>query len=250
MCTTTAKFTVKNSLLIVILLAFILPVLVSCGKNSAVAPSTSTTKLLVVNASPDVLPLYIFIGNLQLGTSVNNATNNLSTFKYPTPSTYYSVYSGPQTTRIANYKNATLFSFNDTLQTNVNYSLYFVGLATSTAPADAPDYIFTADTSAIPTLGSGKVRFINTSARTTGLDVYANGTLAFNNVLFKGVSKYIQLPAGIYSFKINPTGTPASVLTTLPNITVQDGRLYTLFTYGLVGRTDSAAFTAAVITNK
>lgn len=67
---------------------------------------------------------------------------------------------------------------------------------------------------------------------------------------YKKVSGYVEVPAGIYDFKITATGAPASVLTDLSRITVQDGKLYTLFTKGLVGRTDTAALSLNVITNK
>jgi len=60
----------------------------------------------------------------------------------------------------------------------------------------------------------------------------------------------VQMPAGIYDFKIYATGAPGSVLVDVPLITIQDGRLYTLFTYGLTGRTDTAAIGAKVITNR
>jgi hypothetical protein len=76
-----------------------------------------------------------------------------------------------------------------------------------------------------------------------------NGTKVFNSIAYKGVSTYQQVPAGIYDFKIFATGT-TSVLVDVPLITIQDGRLYTLFTHGLTGRTDTAAIGAAVITNK
>jgi len=228
-------------LLIVALLAFAISMLGSCGKSSTVAPSSSTTKMEVINASPDIGPVYVIIGALKLSSTP---------FKYAVAPKYIPVFSGEQSTRIADYNNATLFYFNDTLKNNSNYSLFVVGLAKATSHADTLNYIFTPDTDAIPDIGKGKIRFINASPRSPGLDVYANGTQAFSNILYKGISKYIQVPAGIYSFKINPTGTPGTVLTTLSNINVQDGRLYTVFTQGMVGRTDSAAFTAALITNK
>jgi hypothetical protein len=234
---------VLKGLFLIVMAVLLLPLVSSCGKNAAVAPASSTTKLLIVDASVDLLPMQVYIGNLQLGTKY---------FNYPTVTNYYSVFSGTQTFQVRNHYGAAVFFHTDTLRDNRNYSLFVVGLATATTHADTLSYIFTTDYSTLSTPGYGKIRFVNASPRTTGLDVYANGTQAFSNITYKSVSSYIQVPAGIYSFKVTPNNTPASVLTTLPNVTVQDGRLYTLYTRGLIGRTatDTAAFTAAVITNQ
>jgi hypothetical protein len=234
---------VINSLLIIIGMLLSVSLLPSCGKTAAVAASSSTTKLCIVDASTDLLPMQIYIGNLQLGTVGKF-------FNYPIITSYYPIYSGEQLIQVRDHNQASVLYADSILRDNRNYTFFVTGLASATAPADALTYIMTTDYSTIPTIGYGKIRFVNASPRTAGLDVSANGTPAFSNIIYKGVSPYIQVPAGIYAFKINATATPASALTTLSNITVQDGRLYTLYTRGLVGRTDSAAFTAAVITNQ
>jgi len=234
---------VVNSLLLIVGMLLSVAMLPSCGKTAAVAASSSTTKLCIVDASPDLLPMQIYLGSLQLGTQGKF-------FNYPTITNYYPVFSGEQVIQLRNHNQASVFYVDSILHDNRSYTLFVTGLASATAPADAVTYILTTDYSAIPRLGYGKIRFVNASPRTSGLDVAANGTLAFSNIAYKGVSPYVEVPAGIYAFKINATATPASALTTLSNVTVQDGRLYTLYTRGLVGRTDSAAFTAAVISNQ
>jgi hypothetical protein len=93
------------------------------------------------------------------------------------------------------------------------------------------------------------MRFVNASPRSTGFDVTANNTTAFTNVPYKTVSAYRELPAGVYDFKIYPTAT-SILLQDVPNITIQDGRLYTFYCYGLAGHTDSLAFGTGFITNK
>lgn len=241
MAYTKANNLVLNSLLVIIGFILSISLLPSCGKTAAVAPSSSTTKLCVVDASPDLLPMQVYMGNLQLGTRY---------FNYPTITNYYSVYSGEQVMQVRNHNQQSIFYVDSILNNNRSYTLFVTGLASATTHADTLTYILTTDYAAIPDLGYGKIRFVNASPRTAGLDVYANGTQAFSNITYKKVSPYIQVPAGTYAFKINATATPASTLTTLSNITVQDGRLYTLYTRGLVGRTDSAAFTAAVIANQ
>jgi len=217
-------------------------VLSACNANTgaSVSPSAATTKILVVNASPDLGPITLAVGSVQLG----------GFFRYPTPSNYYSLGTGSQNLQIRNTKYTSVIIRNDVLAVNTAYSLYVMGIIGSTAPADSLSSILVADTASIPAIGYGKVRFVNASPRTPGLDVTANGTKAFSAIAYRGVSAYQQVPAGIYDFKIYTTGSSSSVLVDLPRVTVQDGRLYTLFTHGLTGRTDTAAIGAAVITNK
>jgi len=82
-----------------------------------------------------------------------------------------------------------------------------------------------------------------------GLDVYANNTKAFNKIKYPQYSDFVELPNGYYDFTITATGS-STVLKTISNYQIEDGRLYTLYTYGYVNRTDSAAFNAAFIINR
>jgi hypothetical protein len=138
-----------------------------------------------------------------------------------------------------------IFQKDTALRVNTRYSIFITGLLSDNTRST----IFVTDTDAAPTLGRGKVRFINAAARSVNVDVYANGTAAFKNQGFKAVTKFLELPAGIYDFKVYTANT-TTVLYDMPNTTIQDGRLYTLYTQGVVGRTDSAAFKAAMIINR
>jgi hypothetical protein len=107
------------------------------------------------------------------------------------------------------------------------------------------------DTATIPPLGRGLVRFVHCSPTSAPLDLRANGTLAtqWTKIPFDSVSKYVQLPVGNYNFTINLNTSPDNVQFQLSNVTIQDGRAYTIYTQGIVGRTDSVAFGAAILTN-
>jgi hypothetical protein len=216
--------------------------LASCNANSGgvVSPSAATTKIAVINASPDIGPVTLAVGG---GTQLG------SFFRYPAASSYYSISNGPENLQLRNTKYITIINRNDTLAVNTSYSLFLLGINASSVSTESLTSMLVADSSSLPAIGYGKVRFINASPRTQGLDITVNGTKVFNSIAYKGVSTYQQVPAGIYDFKIFATGT-TSVLVDVPLITIQDGRLYTLFTHGLTGRTDTAAIGAAVITNK
>ena len=211
----------------------------SCGKTTTL-PAASNVLYQVVNLSPDLLPVNLYI---------DNAKKNTTPYYYPTPSGYFSVTSvdTPYQIRSASIlvSSTNILSLDSLLKNNVRYTLFITGfLANNSITA-----IFTTDTASAPTAGRGKVRFVNASAGSGSLDITANGTYAFTNQPYKNVSKYIELPVGNYDFKIYPTGVTSTVYTDLPGITVQDGKLYTLYCRGVVGRIDSAAFGAAIINN-
>jgi len=214
--------------------------ILSCGKSNNVIPVGANIQFQVVNLSPDLRPINLWVGFIK---------RNIA-YSYPTPSGYFSMASVDTPLQIrsalANVSTANLVSIDTLLRANVKYTLFVTGLrADSTITG-----IFTKDTSATSTPGRGKIRFVNASPRSPNLDVTANGTLAFTNRTYKSVSKFIEIAPGSYEFKITPTGTSTNVLKTLPQVSVQDGKLYTIYSYGIAGRIDSAAFGAGVIANK
>ena len=214
----------------------------ACGKTDVTTAAGSNTKLMVVNVSPDAYPVGIFVNASQVGTS---------TFKYGIPSSYYSVGSTVQHIQVRNYNYlTTFFTRNDTLYTNCNYTLYVTGYLSTATKADTLTSLLTLDTTALPAIGKAKIRFVNVSVHPPAFDVYANGTLAFSNRGYKSVSSFLQLTAGVYDFQLYTHGNSSSVLTDLPKITLQDGKIYTLFAYGQVSRSDSASLAAKVILNK
>jgi hypothetical protein len=213
-------------------------VISSCGK--AATTTNLNIKYEVLNLSPDVLPVDIYIKFLKA---------NSTPFHYGVNQGYFTplYLDTPYFIRSAVVSGGpVLISRPDILKTGGYYTLFITGnVATSSLTS-----IFTVDTASLPALGRAKIRFVNASPTGTGgIDVYANGTKAFSNVIYPKFSDFIELPNGNYDFQINATGS-ATVLKTLTNMSIQDGRLYTLYAYGYTNRTDSAAFNAAFITNR
>jgi hypothetical protein len=243
----------KNRVLSVFLLLFVavflvMPFVSSCGKAGTVNPSSLNIQYQIINLSPDLGSVDLYINFIKV---------NQSSYFYPTSSGYFFLTSTntpfqirPGTTITAGTAapSFNIFNLNDILKPNLKYTLMITGFKSSSL-SDSLNKIFTTDTSSTPTTGRGKIRFVNASPRSTGFDVTANGTPAFSNVNYPGVSNFIELPAGTYDFQIFPTNSSA-LIKDIPNVTLQDGRLYTLYCYGLVGNTDSLAFGSGFITNK
>jgi len=62
----------------------------------------------------------------------------------------------------------------------------------------------------------------------------SDGTVLFKNVGFNEVTKYITLPAGMYTLEIYVTGTNQRVLY-VPNVNLLGNRFYSVYAIGLVG---------------
>ncbi|WP_345954936.1 DUF4397 domain-containing protein [Mucilaginibacter sp. PAMB04168] len=228
------------------LLVLVLPLLSSCGKSDTVNPTGLNVQLQVVNLSPNSFPIELNINNQRVN----------SYYRYNATPSYFYLTNTTQPLQIRSTRvgdTVSIFS-RDTIQyqPNTRYSLFFMGLYGD------PEYklrsLVTADdTEPLPEIGKGgKVRFINGSPRSgTGFDIWANGAPVIKNAAFGKVSNYVVLPPGNYTFRAYATNTSNNSLGEIANITIQDGRLYTLYSRGIIGRalTDTAAFGMALVPN-
>ena len=240
----------SNNILSLVFLAvagvLVIPFIASCGKGGNALPVGSNIQMQVVNLSTDILPVDLYIKFIK---------TNATPYSYPNPSGYFSLPSIDTPFQIRSalptLASVNIISLDTLLKNNVKYTIYVVGFKSAKTPDTKIDYIFTADTSASPTTGGrGKVRFINATAGTDAFNITANGTTVFTDQAYKKVSKFVEMPAGNYDFKLYSASSATTVLSDLPGVTVQDGKLYTLYCRGIVGRTDTAAFGMAVINNK
>ncbi|NHA04835.1 DUF4397 domain-containing protein [Mucilaginibacter sp. HC2] len=231
------------SLLLVIVGTLLLPFVSSCGKGANANPTGLNTQLQIVNLSPDIQPV-----NLYLNFIKENTTN----YTYPNNSGYFfiSTLLPPIQLRSATLAPINLVTVDSTvaLKANSKYTLFITGFKSDNSIKKS---ILLLDTATVPPLGRGIVRFVHCSPTSAPLDLRANDSTAkqWTNIAFDSVSKYVQLPVGNYNFTINLTSSSSNVQFRLPNVTIQDGRAYTIYTQGIVGRTDSVAFGAAILTN-
>jgi hypothetical protein len=220
----------------------VIPFIASCGKTESPVTPTTNTQLQVLNLSTDLLPVNIYI----------NLRKRDIQYRYPTPSGYFSLGAFDtlfQIRRVVagnNNSSVNELSIDTTLKSNVKYTLFVTGFKAT----NSISHIFISDTSATPTSGRGKVRFVNATAGSNIFNVTANGTPVFTNQRYKDVSKFLEMPAGNYNFKIFDQSSTTTILSELPNVTVQDGKLYTLYCRGIVGRTDTAAFGMGILNNR
>ncbi len=215
--------------------------IVSCGKSGNTAPAGSNVQMQVINLSPDLLAVNLWVSYVK---------QNKTPYTYPSPSGYFTLGNIDTPIQIRSYfasvSTTNLVSLNKVLKPNLKYTLFITGLRADSSITS----IFTVDTAAAPAVGRGKIRFVNASPHSNPLDITANGTLAFTNQVYKNISKFIEIPPGNYDFKIMPTGTTTNILADMPGVTISDGKIYTLYCHGISGGADSVAFSAGILSNK
>ncbi|WP_183563995.1 DUF4397 domain-containing protein [Mucilaginibacter sp. SP1R1] len=217
----------------------VLPFIASCGKGANANSSGLNTQLQIINLSPDALPLSLYLNYIKESTATYTYTNNSGYF-------FLSTLQPPLQLRTATTSPTNVLTITNTLLSNAKYTLFVTGFKSDSSIKNS---ILSLDTATLPAIGRGKVRFVNASPSSPALDLKANGTAVADSLPFNKVSLYVQVPVGNYNFTINANRTPDKIETTLLNVTIQDGRAYTIYTQGIVGRTDSVAFGAAVLTN-
>ncbi|MEO7212871.1 DUF4397 domain-containing protein [Mucilaginibacter sp.] len=236
----------KNGILkylcLFILGVLIVPQFLSCGKdNNNTSLGTDNGYLNIVNLSPNINPVNLY---------ANFIKQSATTYRYPNASGYFlmNINDTPLQIRPAlsnTSSQSNLLTLDRSLKENVRYTWFLTGLRSDSSLT----YVFTVDSGSVPAVGRSKIRLVNASPGTAGLNITANDSLVFSNIAYKGVSTYKEVTAGGYNFKISATATPSTILTTLKNVTVLDGKLYTIYAYGLPNRTDTSAFSAGVILN-
>ena len=217
----------------------LLPFIASCGKSTNI--SGSNTQLQIINLSSDVQPLNLYQNLIKQGNGVN--------YTYPNNSGYFflATITPPLQFRTATAAAVNIpFQIDTVLRANAKYTIFLTGFLKDSTIKNS---LLSLDTATLPPIGRAKLRFVHTSPTSPTLDLRANDTLAFSNRSFNTISPYISIPTGNYNFTINVHSTPSKVEYTLKNVTLLDGRAYTVYTQGIVGRTDSVAFGAAILTN-
>jgi len=217
------------------------PMLASCGKSDTARPTNANAQLQIVNLSPDLRAFNLYGNFLRFNANAYAYGVASGYFLFPVADTPLQIRSVPTNSQVSQLN---LLTLDSTLTRNVKYTWFVTGLKADSSVTS----ILTADTGGIPSAGRGKIRFVNASPNAASLRITANDTLAFDKVTYKKVTKYIEVTSGRYNFKLTSTSDPATILKSF-DTTVLDGKLYTIYCNGLVGRADSAAFRIGVILN-
>ncbi|MBK7764082.1 MAG: DUF4397 domain-containing protein [Bacteroidetes bacterium] len=207
----------------------------SCDKDDVIALPIDTSGLLVVHASPNAPGVDLL---------VDNAKVNSAALTFPLNTGYLSINSGTRNLKVnVSGTSTTVINADVPFTKNVNYSLFAVDSVSKISTVLLQDDLTT------PAAGKAHVRFVHLSPDAPAVDIaLVGGAVVFPNKAFKESTSFTPLDAGTYNLEVRLTGT-STVALTLPPLTLQSGKIYTVFAKGFAGGTGSQALGAEVIAN-
>ncbi|MDH4157492.1 MAG: DUF4397 domain-containing protein [candidate division Zixibacteria bacterium] len=203
--------------------------IMSSGSN----PDQST--VMIIHASPDAPGVDILVDNAK-------AVTNLG---FPQNTGYVNVSAGMRNVKVnATGTSTTVINGHFDLAADAHYSVFAVDSVSKIT------VLVLSDNLAVPASGKSHVRFVHLSPNAPAVDIgLTGGGVVFPDVAFKEYVDFTPLDAGTYDLEVRLAGTSTVVLP-LPGITLQAGKIYTVFAKGFVGGTGDKALGAEIIVNK
>jgi len=198
------------------------------------APTPSNSLVKVVHASPDAPGVDLLVDNTIAGTNLT----------YPNNTGYLTVPSGTRNVKVnVTGTMSTVIEANVDFMSNKNYSVFAVNSVSNIEPLLIEDDLTT------PAQGKAHVRFIHLSPDAPAVDItLTDGTVVFRNKAFKDFTPFTPLDAGSYDLEVRVAGTNTVALD-LPVITVEAGKIYTVFAKGFLSGNGTQQLGAEIIVN-
>ncbi|RKR83441.1 uncharacterized protein DUF4397 [Mucilaginibacter gracilis] len=197
---------------------------------------TPAALISVIDASPDAPSLDFYL-------DANKA--NRSPIVYNDGLDYLAAYIGKRTATFYSAGTKTVVK-SDTITLNANryYTLYLANLASK------PDYLLTRDTLVQPAAGMATIRLVNVSPDAPALDLgIRSGALLASNKTYRTYSSFVSIAAGTnYTVEVRQHSNSA-VLSSLINIKLNAGSVYTIWAHGLIAGTGATLFSADIQKN-
>ncbi|HEX2535874.1 MAG TPA: DUF4397 domain-containing protein [Chitinophagaceae bacterium] len=214
-------------------------VFTSCQEDDGLEESANA-RVMVVHASPDAPAVDV---------RVNNAVT-LTNVSFPANSMYLNVAAGAANVKVApTGTNTNVIDANVNLTANEAYTVFAIDSVSKIKAAVVTDNLTT------PAAGKAHVRFFHFSPDAPAVDIaVTNGPVLFANRSFNdqgmtgNMVAFTPVDAGTYNLEVRAAGTPTVALA-VPNVTLQAGKIYTVFAKGFLGGTGGQALGAQVITH-
>jgi hypothetical protein len=195
-------------------------------------PSNSLVK--VIHASPDAPGVDLLVDNTVAGTNLT----------FPNNTGYLTVNSGTRNIKVnVTGTMTTVIEANVDFMQNKNYSVFAVNSVSNIEP------LLVEDDLTVPAQGKAHVRFIHLSPDAPAVDItLTDGTIVFGNKSFKEFTAFTPLDAGTYDLQVRVAGTPTVALD-LSGITLEAGKIYTVFAKGFLSGVGQQELGAEIIVN-
>lgn len=220
----------------------------------------AATTLFITSCTPDeteptvkeygkVMLVHTAAGVPATDLYIDGAKKNTDSIQYKSTSGYKEVEAGALNHQIItrfSKTNSRIDSVGLKVNKDVGYSYYLY----VDNDANKSTRIFASTESlALPAAGKAKVRLLHLIPDIPGniavdVEAVAPGGIAsnrndFTNVSFKSIKDFVEIAKGTYDFKIKQTGT-TSILLTIPNVTITEGKIYTLVAHGFATKLNTA----------
>ena len=227
---------IRNSRFLLIGLLLTTGLVFGCDDNNNPTDGTQpgSASVMVIHASPDAPGVDVLVDGARALTNVT----------FPQNSTYLPVIAGIRTVTVNVTGTSTaVISAPLPIAANTYYSVFATDSVSNLAP------IVLVDTLTAPASGKSHVRFIHLSPNAPAVDIaVTGGPVLFPDYVFGENSSFTPVDAGTYNLEVRLAGTSTVVLP-LPNISLQAGKIYTVWASGFVGGIGSQALSAQIISN-
>jgi hypothetical protein len=209
----------------------------SCMKDDDIQPQQPVSGLSIVQASPTTESLDVYVDN----------TKAVFDLTYTKKVDYLNLFPGNRKLSITKKgSQTTLLAEQLTLKDYIGYTLFIVD------QLETVKFLFLEDDLSKPASGKAKVRFVNLSPDAPALSLSISGkeTDLVTNKLFKEYSTFVEVDAAQkVTFNVKNKGTGA-VETSIADVKVDAGGLYTIWVKGLKSATDDKKLGVAVFQHK
>ena len=208
--------------------------LASCDETSSPFAPLQKGYVMTVHASPDAPAVDLLVDNVIAGSNL----------AFPNNTGYLAVKKGTRNLKVnVAGTSTTVINANLPVTAGASYTVFAVDAVAKIAP------LVISDNLAKPAAGKAHVRFVHLSPDAPAVDVaVAGGPVLFANKSFKEYTQFSPVAAGTYDLEVRPAGSTTVVLP-LNGITLEAGKIYTVFAKGFVGGTGAQALGAQIIVN-
>jgi len=221
------------SIFILTVLAVSLFTLSSCEDDE----KTTYANVLVTHASPDAPGVDLLIDDIKVNTQP---------LTYPNNTGYLDAETGTRNIKV-NVAGTTTTVINGNLDLEVDkyYSVFAVDQVSEITALVLEDDL------TMPASGKAHVRFVHLSPDAPAVDVAvaSSGAVVFSDIAFKESTAFTPLDAGTYNLDVRVAGT-STVALVLPPVTLEAGKIYTVFAKGFLEGAGAQALGAEIIVNK
>ena len=211
--------------------------LISSCKKDEQTDIHSHANVLVTHASPDAPGVDLL---------VDDSKQNSSALTFPNNTGYLQVEAGNRNIKVnVSGTSTTVIEADLALAKDMNYSVFAVDSVSKISAVVLTDDLTS------PAAGKAHVRFIHLSPNAPAVDiaVASSGAVVFGNKSFKEFTDFTPLDAGTYNLDVRVAGT-STVALVLPAITLEAGKIYTVFAKGFLGGSGAQELSAEIIVNK